>query len=87
MTTRTTRSTVVFTHPFALAGVDGVQPAGSYAVDTDEEMVDSLNFVAWRRTGTLLQVPSRGGMETYTIDAQDLAAALKADAEAPADNP
>jgi len=87
MTMRTTRSTVAFSHPFRLIGVDGIQPAGRYAVDTDEEMIDSLNLVAWRRTATLLYVPTRGGTQTYTVDAADLAAALTRDAEAPLPRP
>jgi hypothetical protein len=81
MTTRTTHSVVAFAHPVSLPGVDGVLPAGSYAVDTDEEMIDSLNLVAWRRTATLLHVPARGGMQTYTVDPDDLAAAAVRDRE------
>jgi hypothetical protein len=59
--TRTTSRTVTFTHPFALNGVDGVQPAGSYVVETDEELVDSLSFPVYRRTATWLHLPRSDG--------------------------
>ena len=39
---RTTTRLVSFTQPFALNGIDGLLPAGSYRVDTDEETIDSL---------------------------------------------
>ena len=32
---------VTFTHPFNLSGVDEVQPAGTYTVETDEELLES----------------------------------------------
>lgn len=78
--TRTTSRTVTFTHPFALSGVDGVQPAGSYVVETDEELVDSLSFPVYRRTATWLHLPrsdggANGGMamsQTALIDPDEL---------------
>jgi len=83
MTTRTSHSLVTFAHPFALPGVDGVQPAGSYAVDTDEEMIDSLIVVAWRRTATTIHIPIHGAMELCAIDPGDLAASLARDVAGP----
>ncbi len=80
MTTRTTSKTVTFTHPFTLEGVEGVVPAGSYVVDTDEETIDSVSFVAWRRTTTLIHVPFGGATQTRAIDPEDLDASLFADA-------
>ncbi len=59
--TRTTSRTVTFTHPFTLSGVDGVQPAGSYVVETDEELIDSLSFPVYRRTATWLHLPGSDG--------------------------
>ena len=84
MTTRTSHATVTFAHPFALPGVDGVQPAGTYAVDTDEEMIDSLNFVAWRRIATTIHIRIHGAVELCAIDPRDLAASLARDATASA---
>ena len=37
MTLRTRREKLAFAHPFALDGVDEVQAAGTYTVQTDEE--------------------------------------------------
>lgn len=50
--TRTTTRAVTFTRPFELNGMGGVQPAGSYVVETDEELIGSLSFPAYRRTAT-----------------------------------
>ena len=61
MTTRTTKSTVMFTRPFNLTGFDGEQPAGSYSVETDEELLEGMSFPAYRRMATMMQLdaPSR----------------------------
>jgi hypothetical protein len=80
MTTRTARKTVTFRQPFALVGVDGVQPAGTYAVDTDEETIDALSFVAWRRVATTIQLRHDGATAAYRIDPVDLEASLLRDA-------
>ena len=37
MNRRTRRETVTFARPFSLRGIDGVQPAGTYTVETEEE--------------------------------------------------
>ena len=42
MTVRTTSRTVTFIHPFSLSGTDEVQPAGTYTVETDEELLQRL---------------------------------------------
>ena len=34
---RTTRETMTFDRPFSLMAVDKMQPAGTYAIDIDEE--------------------------------------------------
>ena len=39
MTVRTTSKTVTFRYPFNLTGTDEVQPAGTYTVETDEELL------------------------------------------------
>jgi hypothetical protein len=50
MTMRTTSMTVSFAKPFTLEGMDRPQPAGTYRVDTDEELLDSSSFVAYIAT-------------------------------------
>ncbi len=66
MTTRTTRSTLSFTEPFKLRGVDGVQPAGDYVVIVDDELIDSVSVVAYRRVATILCLPSITTPQTFT---------------------
>jgi hypothetical protein len=46
MTARTSRKSVTFTQPFSLSGIDEVQPAGTYTVETDEELLPGLSFPA-----------------------------------------
>jgi hypothetical protein len=61
MSVRTSRKSVTFTRPFSLSGIDEVQPAGTYAVETDEELLPGLSFPAYRRIATLIFLRSRGG--------------------------
>jgi hypothetical protein len=78
--TRTARKTVTFAHPFALAGIDGVLPAGTYDVDTDEELIDGVSFLAWRRVATMIHVSRDGATQVHPIDPADLTASLLNDA-------
>lgn len=84
MFSRTNRKTVTFSHPFVLTGIDGVQPAGTYTVETDEELVDGLSFPVYRRVATVILLPvSAGGaglVQAATIDPLDLERAEQADA-------
>lgn len=84
MTTRTTKSTVMFTRPFNLTGFDGEQPAGSYSVETDEELMEGVSFPAYRRMATMMQLDassrgSAGVLQVAVINPDELAAALAAD--------
>jgi hypothetical protein len=53
-------------------------------VDTDEELIDGLSFLAYRRVATLLHLPSVssrvGVIEIITVDPSELEAALESDA-------
>jgi hypothetical protein len=84
MPERITRRSVTFLHPFSLEGVDGVQPAGTYTIETVEEPLENLSFIAYRRVSTTIVSPSRNA-PTFTrqvviIDPRDLEAAEKRDA-------
>jgi hypothetical protein len=85
VTTRTTRTTVTFKHPFTLKGVDGMLPAGDYRVLTDEELIDGLSFLAYRRVATMIfPLAVRSDLSgMFTIDPQDLAAAQEQDRATP----
>jgi hypothetical protein len=85
MTTRTTKRTVTFTRSFSLSGFDGEQPAGSYSVETDEELLDGVSFPAYRRLATMMQLDVKsvgpaGILQVAVIDPLQLEAALAADA-------
>ena len=86
MTTRTSSKIVIFDKPFSLKGVvDQTVPAGNYRVDTDEELLEGVSFVAYRRVSTVMFLPvkSRRGssVEMVTIDPLDLQAAHERDVE------
>jgi hypothetical protein len=53
MTVRTTTKSVTFRRPFPLKGVDGLQPAGTYAVEIEEEAIPALSFLAYLDTEAL----------------------------------
>jgi len=83
MTTRTTQSTVHFTSPVRLPGLDEPLPAGDYRVDHDEESIDDLSRIAWRRTGAFIHLPAIGiaslTRQMLPITPADLDAALEKD--------
>jgi hypothetical protein len=90
MTIRTSKKTVTFSRPFVLGGFDEVLPAGAYSVETDEELLDSISFPAYRRILSVIRLHAKPGhpglTQTLTIDPNELDAALKRD-QAPAEIP
>jgi len=70
--TRTRTTTVTFARPFALAGADHRYPAGAYEVQTDEETIDTLSFVAWRRVATTILVHADGATQAVRVEPADL---------------
>jgi len=86
MMERLTRKSVEFVYPFELGGVDGLQPPGTYDVETVEEQLDGLSFVAYRRVSTTIALRATNmatlSRQLTMIDPADLAAALDKDAEA-----
>ncbi|WP_414471388.1 hypothetical protein [Microvirga sp. M2] len=78
---RTTRETVTFDHPFSLMAVDGLQPAGTYTIDIDEELIEGLSFLAYRRVATIIYLPShqehQASVQAVRVDPRELTAARK----------
>ena len=66
MTMRTSHKTVTFTQPFSLNGIDEVQAAGTYTVETNEEPLQGVSFPAYRRIETLIFLPSRPGGPSWS---------------------
>jgi hypothetical protein len=84
MTVRTSHKSVTFTRPFSLSGIDEVQSAGTYTVETSEELLQGLSFPAYRRIETLIFLPARPGgafvERVVNIDPLELEAAHTRDA-------
>ena len=84
MTVRTTSRTVTFMHPFNLSGMDKEQPAGTYTMETDEELLQTLSLPAYKRISTLIRLPAPPGSTVLTqiveVNPLELAAALARDA-------
>src|ERR1700680_1503470 len=84
MTVRTPSRTVTFVHPFNLSGTDDVQPAGTYTVETDEELLQASSIPAYRRIATLLGLErTTGRVLTQIVQTNpvELAEALARDAQ------
>jgi hypothetical protein len=86
MTARTTEGTVTFAHQFNLSHLDAPKPAGTYRVVMVDEEVPGLTFMAYRRAYTMLHVPAlaadTGRTQVFTVDKDELEAALNADQRA-----
>jgi hypothetical protein len=84
MTVRTTSKTVTFTHPFNLSGMEEMQPAGTYTVETDEELLQT-SLPAYRRISTLMRLTTRprGTVLTQIVEVNplELAAVLARDVQ------
>lgn len=55
--TRSKETLVCFSHPFILDSVGRELPEGEYRIVTEEEAIDGLSFVAYRRVATSIAVP------------------------------
>ena len=84
MQERTTRTSITFLHPFVLAGIDEKLKAGTYDVETCDELIEGLSFVAYRRLSTTIVVAAGGygdaARQMIAIDPLDLEVAQKIDA-------
>lgn len=82
MMNRTTLTHIVFAHPFSLPGLDGLQPAGAYTIETEEELLEGLSFPAYRRTGTVMLLPAKPGSmitgQAVAVDPAELDAIAQA---------
>jgi hypothetical protein len=79
---RTRREDVVFKRPFHLKGWAEPHPAGTYAVETEEELIEGLSFPAYRRVSTTItRQPSRAGalVQVISVDPRELAKVQTAD--------
>ena len=86
MTLRTISTVITFAHPFSLPGVAQAQTAGTYTVQTDEEPIESLSFLAYRRVSTVIFLPlspgQSGSFQAISVAPEDLEAAQARDQSA-----
>lgn len=79
---------ITFRHPFALKGREGAVAPGTYRVDIEEERIEGLSFLAYRRLATFIRVPvagrGPGTTESLLVDPKELERALARDAVADA---
>lgn len=83
---KSTTVPVTFQHSFTLKGVEGTVPPGTYRLETEEEEIDGLSFVARRRTATFLWLPlagrGAGSSQGFRVDPKELQEARRRDAAA-----
>jgi hypothetical protein len=73
---------VSFAHPFQLKGWAAALPAGTYTVETEEELIQELSFLAYRRVSTTLMAAAdrRGASAGATeVDPRALTEAKRKD--------
>jgi hypothetical protein len=58
MLTRTIHRTIHFNAPASLDGLDRPLPPGDYEVNEDEELIEGLSWLAYRRVATFITVPA-----------------------------
>ena len=89
MTLRTTSKVITFVHQFALLGLDHAQPSGVYTVQTDEEPIEGLSFLAYRRVATVIFLPlhpgQSGPFQAICVAPEELEAAQACDVSASPD--
>lgn len=79
MVTRTKSHTVTFLRPFILDGFERIQAAGSYIVDTEEELMQTVLFPTWKRLSTVIRLKILGATEHLPVDPEQLHEALMRD--------
>jgi hypothetical protein len=83
MTTRTRDKRVTFLRPFTIDGLEGLQPSGTYSVETREEHTRFFSFLKAKPTSTWIRVCQKPGiagvLKIVKIDPFDLQTALARD--------
>ena len=82
MPNRTRREHLIFERPFRLKGWAEPHPAGTYVLETEEELIEGMSFEAYRRVSTTItRQPTRHGslVQMISVDPRELAKARAAD--------
>lgn len=87
MFTRTVKTTLTFKHRFFLSALKAAQEPGTYLVETDEEQIENISFIAYRRVSTWLHVPAldrkSGIRQVICVEPEELEKLQDLDAQAP----
>ena len=84
MLTRSQRTTIVFRRPFVMKGLDRPQPAGTYVIETEEELLEGLSFPAYRRVSTTMTLRAQAPgtvLQAQLVDPAELEKAQAAERE------
>lgn len=88
MQSRSTETIVTFRHVFSIGTALSKQPAGSYRVTKEEELIEGLSFPAYHVTSFAMEVPAIGvasaTKQHVPISGGELAVALELDSKSPA---
>lgn len=79
MNTRRTTQDYTFSRPFTLGDDPELHPAGTYAVTTEDEQIDVMSRLAWRRLSTSIAIRSLSAVEHQPIAPADIEAAVARD--------
>jgi hypothetical protein len=83
MHNRNSESIVTFRHPFTIDAALSDQPAGSYRVTKEEELIEGISYPTYRLISSALQIPAIGvpslTKQFVAIADADLKAALERD--------
>lgn len=86
MKNRINKHLVTFQNPFSLDSIEGEWPAGDYTIETEEEPLDSMAVLAFRRISTTLVIRPPAGRpgntHFLTVDPSELDDALARDQQA-----
>jgi hypothetical protein len=72
MRIRTTFSVMTFRHAFFVSGVAQACPAGTYQIATDDELLESASFLAYRRVAATIRLPGGPRSVSRAIDVDPL---------------
>ena len=83
---RHTSLEVTFRHPASLRGLERAVAPGTYRVDIEEERIEGLSFLAYRRLATFIRLPvaghGPGSAQSFLVDPKELDEARERDAAA-----
>jgi hypothetical protein len=66
---------MTFAAPFRLSALDDLLPAGTYDIDTEEEIIEGNERTVYLRVATMIHVHTSGMVQVWTVDPKELEAA------------